>query len=296
MSTSTSQRLLQAADLNQMRQARYAQRKRVNLIALALSLMAMAFGLFWLFWILFETIRLGVGGLTLDTLTQMTPPPNDAGGLANAIYGSFLMVALATFVGTPIGIMAGIYLAEFDTKGWLAETTRFVNDILLSAPSIVIGLFVYAVVVTRFKSFSGYAGIMALALIVIPVVIRTTENMLQLVPAGLREAAYALGAPKWKVIISITMTAARAGIITGILLAVARIAGETAPLLFTALSNQFWTSSLGEPMASLPVTIFKFAMSPYENWQKLAWAGVFIITVAVLALNILARVVTRDKS
>ena len=296
MSTSTSQRLLQAADLTQMRQTRYAQRKRVNLIALALSLMAMAFGLFWLFWILFETIRLGVGGLTLDTLTQMTPPPNDAGGLANAIYGSFLMVALATFVGTPIGIMAGIYLAEFDTKGWLAETTRFVNDILLSAPSIVIGLFVYAVVVTRFKSFSGYAGIMALALIVIPVVIRTTENMLQLVPAGLREAAYALGAPKWKVIISITMTAARAGIITGILLAVARIAGETAPLLFTALSNQFWTSSLGEPMASLPVTIFKFAMSPYENWQKLAWAGVFIITIAVLGLNILARVVTRNKS
>ena len=293
---STGQRLLRAADLNQMRQARYAQRKRVNRIALALSLMAMAFGLFWLFWILFETIRLGVGGLTLDTLTQMTPPPNDAGGLANAIYGSFLMVALATFVGTPIGIMAGIYLAEFDTKGWLAETTRFVNDILLSAPSIVIGLFVYAVVVTRFKSFSGYAGIMALALIVIPVVIRTTENMLQLVPAGLREAAYALGAPKWKVIISITMTAARAGIITGILLAVARIAGETAPLLFTALSNQFWTSSLGEPMASLPVTIFKFAMSPYENWQKLAWAGVFIITIAVLGLNILARVMTRNKS
>ena len=296
MSTSTSQRLLQAADLTQMRQTRYAQRKRVNLIALALSLMAMAFGLFWLFWILFETIRLGVGGLTLDTLTQMTPPPNDAGGLANAIYGSFLMVALATFVGTPIGIMAGIYLAEFDTKGWLAETTRFVNDILLSAPSIVIGLFVYAVVVTRFKSFSGYAGIMALALIVIPVVIRTTENMLQLVPAGLREAASALGAPKWKVIISITMTAARAGSITGMLLAVARIAGETAPRLFTALSNQFWTSSLGEPMASLPVTIFKFAMSPYENWQKLACAGVFIITIAVLGLNILARVVTRNKN
>jgi phosphate transport system permease protein len=293
---STGQRLLQAADLNQMRQARYAQRKRVNHIALALSLMAMAFGLFWLFWILFETIRLGVGGLTIDTLIQMTPPPNDAGGLANAIYGSFLMVLLATFVGTPIGVMAGIYLAEFDTKGALAQTTRFVNDILLSAPSIVIGLFVYAVVVTRFKSFSGYAGIMALALIVIPVVIRTTENMLQLVPPGLREAAYALGAPKWKVIISITMKAARAGIITGILLAVARIAGETAPLLFTALSNQFWTSSLSEPMASLPVTIFKFAMSPYENWQKLAWAGVFIITVAVLALNILARVVTRSKS
>jgi phosphate transport system permease protein len=258
--------------------------------------MAMGFGLFWLTWILYETVRLGIGGLTIDTLTQMTPPPNDEGGLANAIYGSFLMVLLATFVGTPIGIMAGIYLAEFDSKGWLASTTRFVNDILLSAPSIVIGLFVYAVVVTRFKSFSGYAGVMALAIIVIPVVIRTTENMLQLVPPGLREAAYALGAPKWKVILSITLRSARAGVVTGILLAVARIAGETAPLLFTALSNQFWTSSLSQPMASLPVTIFKFAMSPYENWQKLAWAGVFITTLAVLGLNILARILTRHKS
>jgi phosphate transport system permease protein len=287
---------LQAAALDEARLARYAQRKFVNRMALLLSLLAMAFGLFWLFWILFETIRLGLSGLNLETLTQMTPPPNDAGGLANAIYGSFLMVLLATFVGTPIGVMAGIYLAEFDTKGWLAQVTRFVNDILLSAPSIVIGLFVYAVIVTRFKSFSGYAGVMALALIVIPVVIRTTENMLQLVPAGLREAAYALGAPKWKVIVSITLKAARSGVVTGILLAVARIAGETAPLLFTALSNQFWTSSLSEPMASLPVTIFKFAMSPYENWQKLAWAGVFIITIAVLGLNILARVLTRSKN
>lgn len=292
----TGELLLQSAVLEQVRQARYAQRKFVNRVALTLSLIAMAFGLFWLFWILFETIRLGVGGLTLATLTQMTPPPNDAGGLANAIYGSFLMVLLATFVGTPIGVMAGIYLAEFDTKGWLAQVTRFVNDILLSAPSIVIGLFVYAVIVTRFKSFSGYAGVVALALIVIPVVIRTTENMLQLVPSGLREAAYALGAPKWKVIISITLKAARSGVVTGILLAVARIAGETAPLLFTALSNQFWTSSLSEPMASLPVTIFKFAMSPYENWQKLAWAGVFLITIAVLSLNILARVLTRSKT
>jgi phosphate transport system permease protein len=293
---STGDLLLQAAALEQVRLARYAQRKFVNRIALTLSLLAMAFGLFWLFWILFETIRLGVGGLNLATLTQMTPPPNDAGGLANAMYGSFLMVLLATLVGTPIGVMAGIYLAEFDTRGWLAQVTRFVNDILLSAPSIVIGLFVYAVVVTRFKSFSGYAGIAALALIVIPVVIRTTENMLQLVPPGLREAAYALGAPKWKVIISITLRAARAGVVTGILLAVARIAGETAPLLFTALSNQFWTSSLSEPMASLPVTIFKFAMSPYENWQKLAWAGVFLITMAVLGLNILARMLTRSKT
>ena len=293
--TSTAMSLNSAA-VEQARLIRYNQRKRVNLIALTMSLAAMTFGLFWLTGILYETFRLGIEGLNLATFTEMTPPPNDAGGLANAIYGSFLMVLLATFVGTPIGVMAGIYLAEFDTKGWLASVTRFVNDILLSAPSIVIGLFVYAVVVTRFKSFSGYAGIAALALIVIPVVIRTTENMLQLVPSGLREAAYALGTPKWKVILSITLKAAQSGVITGVLLAVARIAGETAPLLFTALSNQFWTSSLGEPMASLPVTIFKFAMSPYENWQKLAWAGVLIITMAVLGLNILARVLTRSKS
>ena len=278
------------------RQARFASRKRVNLLAIGMAMAAMAFGLFWLFWILIETVRLGIDGLTFATITQMTPPPNEDGGLANAIYGSFIMVTLATLVGAPIGVMAGIYLAEFDSKSWLAETTRFVNDILLSAPSIVIGLFVYSVVVSRFKSFSGYAGVVALALIVIPVVIRTTEDMLRLVPAGLREAAYALGAPKWEVIASITMKAARAGVLTGILLAVARIAGETAPLLFTALSNQFWTSNLSEPMASLPVTIFKFAMSPYENWQKLAWAGVFLITLAVLGLNIVARVLTRQKS
>jgi phosphate transport system permease protein len=277
------------------RLAKFARRKRVNQLALVLSLAAMSFGLFWLFWILWETLRLGVGGLALATFTEMTPPPNEAGGIANAIYGSFLMVVLATFVGTPIGVMAGIYLAEYNVKGWLASVTRFVNDILLSAPSIVIGLFVYTVVVSRFKSFSGWAGVMALALIVIPVVIRTTENMLQLVPPGLREAAYALGAPKWKVIMSITLKAARSGVVTGILLAVARIAGETAPLLFTALSNQFFTSDLSQPMASLPVTIFKFAMSPYENWQQLAWAGVFLITVAVLGLNILARVLTRKK-
>ena len=277
------------------RAAKFSQRKLVNNVATAMALAAMAFGLFWLFWILWETLLLGIGGLSVATFTQMTPPPNDEGGLANAIFGSLLMVVLATCLGTPIGIMAGIYLAEFDTKSWLASLTRFVNDILLSAPSIVIGLFVYAVVVSRFKSFSGYAGILALSLLVIPVVIRTTENMLQLVPSGLREAAYALGAPKWKVILSITLKAARTGVITGVLLAVARIAGETAPLLFTALSNQFWTSSLSEPMASLPVTIFKFAMSPYENWQKLAWAGVFIITAAVLGLNILARVLTRSK-
>lgn len=275
--------------------SKFNRRKAVNRIALALSLAAMAFGVFWLVWILFETVRLGVGGLTLATFTEMTPPPNEAGGIANALYGSFLMVMLATLVATPIGIMAGVYLVEYDPKGWLGRTTRFVNDILLSAPSIVIGLFIYAVVVARFKQFSGYAGVAALALIVVPVVIRTTENMLALIPSALREAAYALGTPKWKVISGITLRAARAGVVTGVLLAVARIAGETAPLLFTALNNQFWTSNLSEPMASLPVTIFKFAMSPYENWQQLAWAGVFLITLAVLGLNILARVVTRNK-
>jgi phosphate transport system permease protein len=285
-----------SAVMHDARLAKFMRRKRVNQIALVLSLAAMSFGLFWLFWILWETIRLGLSGISIATLSQMTPAPNEEGGLANAMYGSFLMVMLATCVGTPVGIMAGIYLAEYNSKGWLASATRFVNDILLSAPSIVIGLFIYAVIVSRFKSYSGWAGVLALALIVIPVVIRTTENMLQLVPAGLREAAYALGAPKWKVITSITLRAARAGVVTGVLLAVARIAGETAPLLFTALNNQFWNSDMSQPMASLPVTIFKFAMSPYENWQQLAWAGVFIITLAVLGLNILARVLTRSKS
>lgn len=226
---------------------KYAQRKRVNQVALTLSLAAMTFGVFWLIWILWETITLGIGGLSLALFSEMTPPPNEAGGIANAIFGSLIMVALATFVGTPIGVMAGVYLAEYDARGWLANTTRFVNDILLSAPSIVIGLFVYTVVVARFKSFSGYAGVVALALIVIPVVIRTTENMLVLVPASLREAAYALGTPKWKVIIMVTLRAARAGVITGVLLAVARIAGETAPLLFTALNNQFWNADLSSP-------------------------------------------------
>jgi phosphate transport system permease protein len=274
---------------------KFQARRRVNQIAIAMSMAAMAFGLVWLIWILWETLWRGVGGLQLSVLTQMTPAPNEVGGLANAIYGSFLMVLLSTCVGTPIGILAGIYLSEYSPRSVLSSVTRFVNDILLSAPSIVIGLFVYTLIVARFKSFSGWAGVVALALIVVPVVIRTTENMLQLVPAGLREAAYALGTPKWKVITSITLRAARAGVVTGVLLAVARISGETAPLLFTALSNQFWTSSLSEPMASLPVTIFKFAMSPYENWQQLAWAGVFLITLAVLGLNILARVVTRQK-
>ena len=286
---------MNSPEVRAARAAKFARRNLINQFATALALSAMAFGLVWLFWILWETVSLGFQGLTLATLTEMTPGPNEDGGLANAIYGSVLMVALATFVGTPVGIMAGIYLAEYDRKSWFANLTRFVNDILLSAPSIVVGLFVYALVVHPMHSFSALAGALALSLIVIPVVIRTTENMLQLVPEGLREAAYALGAPKWRVIINITLKAARTGVITGVLLAVARISGETAPLLFTALSNQFWTSSLGQPMASLPVTIFKFAMSPYENWQKLAWAGVFLITLAVLALNILARVLTRGK-
>jgi phosphate transport system permease protein len=206
------------------------------------------------------------------------------------------MVSLATLLGTPIGVLAGIYLAEYGGNNWLASTTRFINDILLSAPSIVIGLFIYTVVVARIGAFSGFAGILALALIVIPVVIRTTENMLSLIPNALREAAYALGTPKWRVIMTVTLRAASAGVLTGVLLAFARIAGETAPLLFTALSNQFWTSDLSRPMASLPVTIFKFAMSPYENWQKLAWAGVFLITLGVLVLNILARTFLRNRT
>ncbi|UZD53818.1 phosphate ABC transporter permease PstA [Caldimonas aquatica] len=282
--------------MDDRRLAMHRKRKRTNAVALTLSLAAMGFGVFWLLWILFETVRLGVGGMSWSLFTEMTPPPQaETGGLANAIFGSLTMVGLATLLGTPIGILAGVYLAEYGQRSWLGAVTRFINDILLSAPSIVIGLFIYAVVVSRMKTFSGWAGILALSLIVIPVVVRTTENMLALIPNALREAAYALGTPKWKVISFITLKAARAGVITGVLLALARIAGETAPLLFTALSNQFWTSNLAEPMASLPVTIFKFAMSPYENWQKLAWAGVFLITIGVLALNILARTLFRNK-
>ena len=284
-----------SAEMKALRMQRYKSRKVVNVAALMLSLAAMAFGLVWLIWILAETIRLGVGGLSWSILTQMTPAPGDEGGLANAIMGSLLMVGLATAIGTPVGVMSGIYLAEYGQRGALGGITRFINDILLSAPSIVVGLFIYSVVVTRMKSFSAWAGVLALALIVVPVVIRTTENMLTLVPQALREAAYALGTPKWRVILTITLKSARAGVVTGVLLAVARIAGETAPLLFTALSNQFWSADMSAPMASLPVTIFKFAMSPYENWQKLAWAGVFLITLGVLALNIIARVLFRQR-
>ena len=280
----------------QSRRRLHLRRKRTNVVALTLALAAMAFGIFWLVWILVETVRLGIGGLSLSLFTEMTPPPQaETGGLANAIFGSLAMVTLATLLGTPIGILAGIYLAEYGQRSWLGSATRFINDILLSAPSIVIGLFIYTVVVARTQTFSAGAGVLALALIVIPVVIRTTENILALIPNALREAAYALGTPKWRVILTVTLRAARAGVITGVLLAFARIAGETAPLLFTALSNQFWTSDLSQPMASLPVTIFKFAMSPYENWQKLAWAGVFLITVGVLILNIVARTFFRNR-
>ena len=283
-------------DLDRMRDKLQRRRRVTNAIALSLSLAAMAFGLLWLVWILYTTISLGIGGLSVELFTQSTPPPNtDGGGLLNAIVGSLLLVVIATFVGTPIGILAGIYLAEYGQKGWLASVTRFINDILLSAPSIVVGLFVYALVVAKMGHFSGWAGAIALALLQIPIVIRTTENMLKLVPNALREAAFALGTPKWKMVLSITLKASIAGIVTGVLLAIARIAGETAPLLFTALSNQFFSADMNQPIANLPVTIFKFAMSPFAQWQSLAWAGVFLITLGVLGLNILARTVFSKK-
>ena len=296
MNAGTGAHLIEVAKRQAERERMYAGRKRVNKIALTLSLAAMAFGVFWLVWILWETLRQGVGGLAIATFTEMTPPPNEVGGIANAIFGSFVMVMLATFVGTPIGIMAGIYLAEYDPKGWLSSLTRFVNDILLSAPSIVIGLFVYTIYVAEVNHFSGWAGSFALALIAIPVVVRTTENMLHLVPNTLREAAVALGAPMWKVILMVTLKAVRGGVITGILLAIARMSGETAPLLLTALNNQFWSADMNAPMANLPVVIFQFALSPYEDWKTLAWAGALLITLAVLVINILARSVFRQAS
>jgi len=282
--------------LEAMRARLQGRRRVTNAIALTLSLAAMLFGLVWLVWILYTTLSLGVSGLSVQLFTQSTPPPNtDGGGLANAIVGSLMMVGVATLVGTPIGILAGVYLAEYGQKSWLASATRFINDILLSAPSIVIGLFVYAIVVAKLGHFSGWAGMMSLALLQIPIVIRTTENMLKLVPNALREAAFALGTPKWKMVMAITLKASAAGIVTGVLLAVARIAGETAPLLFTALSNQFFSWNMNQPMANLPVTIFQFAMSPFSQWQSLAWAGVFLITLSVLGLNVLARSVFSKK-
>lgn len=273
----------------------YARRRLINILSLGISVLAMAFGLFWLGWILITLLEYGVPGLSLAVFTQITPPPGSNGGLINAIAGSLMMSALGTMIGTPIGILAGTYLAEFGQRGWLAPVTRFINDVLLSAPSIVIGLFVYEMYVIKVKHFSGWAGALALSILVIPIVIRTTENMLRLVPNTLREAAAALGAPQWRIISSITLRAARAGILTGVLLAVARISGETAPLLFTSLNNQFWSSDMNQPMANLPVVIFQFAMSPYADWQQLAWAGALLITFSVLTLNIVARVLFRQQ-
>lgn len=267
----------------------YTRRRIINAINLTFSVLAMAFGLFWLFWILLTLFNKGLGGMSLVIFTEMTPSPGEAGGLLNAIVGSLLMVTLATLIGTPIGIMAGTFLAEFGQRGWLAPATRFVNDILLSAPSIVIGLFIYTIYVANVGHFSGWAGALALSLIVIPVVVRTTEDMLQLIPNSLREAAAALGAPQWKIVTLVTWRASRVGIMTGILLAIARISGETAPLLFTALNNQFWSANMNQPIANLPVVIFQFAMSPYEYWQELAWIGALLITLSVLGLNIAAR-------
>lgn len=288
----TTMEMQARAERQASRRKMQAWRRFKNRIALTLSLLTMAFGLFWLVWILWATVSRGFNGMSLSLFTENTPPPNTAGGgLANAIAGSGLLIFWSTVVGTPLGIMAGIYLAEYGRKSWLAEVIRFINDILLSAPSIVVGLFVYTLVVAQMQHFSGLAGAVALALLQIPIVIRTTENMLKLVPDSLREAAYALGTPKWKMISAITLKASVSGILTGILLAVARIAGETAPLLFTSLSNQFWSTDMMQPLANLPVTIFKFAMSPFAEWQSLAWAGVLLITLCVLLLNILARVV-----
>ncbi len=280
------------AELDASRRKMQSWRSTKNKIALTLSLLTMTFGLFWLVWILFTTVTRGVDGLSWSLFTESTPPPNTAGGgLANALAGSGLLIFWSTFFGTPLGIMAGIYLAEYGRKSALSEVIRFINDILLSAPSIVVGLFVYTLVVAKMQHFSGWAGVIALALLQVPIVIRTTENMLRLVPDSMREAAYALGTPKWKMISAITLKASVSGIITGVLLAIARIAGETAPLLFTALSNQFWSTDMMQPLANLPVTIFKFAMSPFAEWQSLAWAGVLIITLCVLLLNIVARVI-----
>ncbi len=275
---------------------RYRKRLFVNRFNLVMSLATMAFGMAFLLWILSVLFANGFAALAPTLFTQMTPPPGAAGGLLNAIFGSIVIVGVATFVSTPIGILAGIYLAEFGKDGWLASLTRFINDILLSAPSIVIGLFVYTVYVAQVGHFSGWAGSAALALIAIPVVVRTTENMLHLVPSSLREAAVALGAPMWKVILMVTLKAVRGGVITGVLLAVARMSGETAPLLFTALNNQFWSVNMDQPMANLPVVIFQFAMSPFEDWKTLAWAGALLITLAVLTINILARTFFRQAA
>jgi phosphate transport system permease protein len=274
----------------------YRKRLLINQVGLLMSLVAMAVGLAILAWILGTLLVEGVGALSLTVFTQMTPPPGEAGGLLNAIVGSLLMVGFGILIALPVGVMAGIYLAEYGRRGWLAPLTRFVNDILLSAPSIVLGLFIYAVYVANVEHFSGWAGSLALALIAVPVIVRSTDSMLMLVPNSLREAAAALGAPQWKIILLVTLRAARAGVITGALLALARISGETAPLLFTALNNQFWSSDMDAPMANLPVVIFQFAMSPYEDWKQLAWVGALLITASVLVLSVVARSLTRRSS
>jgi phosphate transport system permease protein len=279
-----------------MNHALYRRRRLANALGMVTSMLAMALGLAVLMWILVVLFSNGFAALDWNILTKDTPAPGtDGGGLRNAIVGSLMMVGLSVLVATPVGILAGIYLTEYGDQSKTAELTRFVTDIMLSAPSIVIGLFVYAIAVATLGGFSGYAGSLALALIAVPVVMRTTENMLRLVPGSLREAAFALGAPRWKVSLSVTLRAAKSGVITGVLLAIARISGETAPLLFTALSNQFYNDDMSKPMANLPVVIFQFAMSPYDNWIRLAWGGALLITLTVLVLNILARVFFRDK-
>ncbi|SUA68203.1 MULTISPECIES: phosphate ABC transporter permease PstA [Oligella] len=273
----------------------YKKRRTINRVMLTLSLITLVFGLFWLFWIIGTLLIKGGGSLSFDLFVESTPGPGGQGGLANAIVGSVMMSAVATAIGTPIGILAGTYLAEYGDRGWLAPATRFLNDVLLSAPSIVIGLFIYSIYVSQLGHYSGWAGSLALAILVIPVVVRTTDNMLLLIPNSLREAAVALGCPKYRMILSICYRAALSGIITGVLLAIARILGETAPLLFTALNNQFMSWNMNQPMANLPVTIYQFAASPFDDWNQLAWAGATFITLLVLGLNIVARLVTRSK-
>lgn len=267
----------------------YRRRRRFNRVMLTLSSAAVVFGLFWLCWIILTLLVKGADALSWTLVTEMTPPPGQSGGLLNAMIGSVMMAAVATAVGTPIGVLAGTYLAEYGQRGWLAPTTRFLNDVLLSAPSIVIGLFIYAIYVAQVGHYSGWAGAFALAILVIPVVVRTTDNMLLLVPNSLREAAAALGCPQWRIVMFISYRAARSGIVTGVLLAVARISGETAPLLFTALNNQFMSWNMNAPMANLPVVIYQYAASPFEDWNRLAWAGAVMITVLVLGMNIIAR-------
>ena len=274
----------------------YARRRATNAVVLGLSLAATLFGLIWLAFILWTLLKNGIGAINTDLFVQTTPPPGSQGGLRNAIYGSVVMTLVATLVGSPIGILAGTFLAEYGRGNPIAPVVRFINDILLSAPSIIVGMFIYQVMVPRMGHFSAWAGAMALAMIVIPVVVRTTEDMLTLVPTTLREAAAALGTPKWKVIVMITYRAAVQGMLTGVMLGVARISGETAPLLFTALNNQFWSTDMNAPMANLPVVIFQFALSPYKDWQSLAWGGALLITVAILVLNISARLLANWKS